>query len=67
MTAMGLLVFVHSSMLFSLAFPFGSVKVLVKSLVSFLSFSFTATNSLLDKSGVEFDVLTDDSLVVVVI
>ena len=66
---MGLLDFIHSSNLFLLTFPFGSVNdfpfgsvnIGAKSLVSFLSFSCNVTNSSSDKSGATLDVLTDDS------
>ena len=62
---MGLLDFIHSSKLYSLTLSFGSVNVGAKSLFLFLSFSFKATNSSLDKSGAELEVLTDDKPMVV--
>ena len=63
---MGLLDFIHSSNLFLLTFPFGSVNVGAKPLVSFLSCSCKAINSSADKSKAALDVFTDDRSVVVV-
>ena len=63
----GLLDFIHSPKLFLLTFPFGCVNVGEKSLVSFLIFSFKATNSSSEKSGAALDSLTNNSAVVVAI